>query len=160
MSARARRHHRKGAIVEIDLGVLGRTYARLLEPPLAEFLDVVISDAAEPTDHERIKTAPVLFRINIMRSSWPIVIMENLTDVEPMPVMRYFRQDALTGELSIVTAEPGRTDRSERPATLAECEKLEPWAVWDISHVEDRLRDHVLGVPNKWVTSLRPRNSG
>ena len=30
-------------------------------------------------------------------------------------------------------------------------------AVWEPAHVEDRLRDHYAGAPNKWVESLRPR---
>ena len=30
-------------------------------------------------------------------------------------------------------------------------------AVWDPQHVEDRLRDHFAGLPNKWVQSLALR---
>lgn len=62
----------------------------------------------------------------------------------------------------------GRTDRiahhlfgsryhvpTERPATVEECSSLETAAVWSTKHVEDRLRDHFAGRPNKWVLSLR-----
>jgi hypothetical protein len=64
-----------------------------------------------------------------------------------------FMQDAITKRLSI-SQDGGVTSR---PATLDECRKLERLAVWSAEHVEDRLRDHYAGVPNKWVESLRPR---
>jgi hypothetical protein len=41
-----------------------------------------------------------------------------------------------------------------RSATRAECVGLERCAVWAPEHVEDRLRDHFRGRPNKWVESL------
>ena len=37
-----------------------------------------------------------------------------------------------------------------------ECEGLECAAVWEPEHVEDRIRDQINGVPNKWVESMRP----
>jgi hypothetical protein len=44
-----------------------------------------------------------------------------------------------------------------RPAARAECEGLERFAVWDPTQVEDRLRDHFAGRPNKWVESMKIR---
>lgn len=43
----------------------------------------------------------------------------------------------------------------EEPASRQELEGLEVAAVWDPEHVEDRLRDHFSGRPNKWVESIR-----
>ncbi len=40
-------------------------------------------------------------------------------------------------------------------ATRAECEGLERSAVWEANHVEDRIRDYYLGVPNIWVEQLK-----
>ena len=45
---------------------------------------------------------------------------------------------------------------SIQPATRDECAGLECAAVWDPEQVEDRLRDHYAGRPNKWAISLRP----
>ena len=39
-------------------------------------------------------------------------------------------------------------------ATYDECKDLERCAVWEVEHVEDRLRDHFAGQPNKWLESL------
>jgi hypothetical protein len=41
-----------------------------------------------------------------------------------------------------------------RPAKRKECVGLECCAVWDPEHVEDRLKDHFAGIPNKWVQSM------
>lgn len=40
-------------------------------------------------------------------------------------------------------------------ATKAECVGLERASVWESNHVEDRIRDHYLGVPNVWVEQLK-----
>lgn len=40
-------------------------------------------------------------------------------------------------------------------ATREQCEELECAAVWEANHVEDRIRDHYLGVPNIWVEQLK-----
>lgn len=37
------------------------------------------------------------------------------------------------------------------PSTKEECRGLESCAVWDMHHVEDRLRDHYNGVPCIWL---------
>jgi hypothetical protein len=44
-----------------------------------------------------------------------------------------------------------------RSASRAECEGLERAAVWDPEHVEQRLQDHLAGVPNVWTEQLRIR---
>lgn len=40
-------------------------------------------------------------------------------------------------------------------ATKAECVGLERASVWEANHVEDRIRDYYLGVPNVWVEQLK-----
>ena len=39
-------------------------------------------------------------------------------------------------------------------ATKEQCEGLEYAAVWSNNHIEDRIRDYYLGVPNIWVKQL------
>ncbi len=63
----------------------------------------------------------------------------------------YFNQDPVN-PAKILLTEDGVTGRLVRPE---ECESYERLAVWDASHVEDRLRDHFEGRPNIWVESLR-----
>lgn len=57
----------------------------------------------------------------------------------------FFREDAISGEYSLYR------DDVETPCLKEECIGLERAAVWDPEHIEDRLRDHYAGVPNRWV---------
>jgi hypothetical protein len=70
------------------------------------------------------------------------------------PNSRFFKQDPISGELSIYWEEWRDGSWHEEPATLDECAELERAAVWDPVHVEGRLRDHFAGTPNTWAASL------
>jgi hypothetical protein len=59
-----------------------------------------------------------------------------------------FKKDPINGKLTIYINE------AEFPAEIEECSDLEPAAVWDAEHVEDRLRDHCENQKNIWVKSL------
>jgi hypothetical protein len=62
----------------------------------------------------------------------------------------FFKQDVMNPNLlSLYRA------GEETPASRDECEGLERAAVWEPEHIEDRLRDHYHGRPNKWVESLK-----
>ena len=71
------------------------------------------------------------------------------------PNSRFAKQDALTGALSIYWEDTAAGTWHEEAATLEECAGLETAAVWSANHIEDRLRDHFAGQPNKWVASMR-----
>jgi hypothetical protein len=128
---------------------------------MLESVDMAFFDARSTSDLriEEIVGRPVLFRLAVHKSAyadgrWPKVgsapVPEGLLGGVPR-----FMQDAITGRLSI--SEDGGV--TSRPATFDECRDLERLAVWEPEHVEDRLRDHYAGVPNKWVESLRPRGT-
>jgi hypothetical protein len=89
-------------------------------------------------------------------TSWTLLDVIPLNEREEMEVYRSFKQDALTGALSIYWEAPDGSWGEER-ADFERCVGLERAAVWDPEHVEDRLRDHRAGVPNKWVESLALR---
>jgi hypothetical protein len=116
----------------------------------------------EQLDLEAISGAPVVFSIWVMNSAvtsgrWPKIGKEPLIDRERETPMRFFKEDALTGELSVYWSDPRSGEDHETPATRSECEGMERAAVWSAEYVEDRLRDHFDGRPNKWVESLRLR---
>ena len=69
-----------------------------------------------------------------------------------MNPIAFFIQDPINGEFSIYS-DGGKIV----PATPEEIVGLESASVWDPGHVEDRLRDYFLGVPNKWEVSLKPK---
>jgi hypothetical protein len=47
-----------------------------------------------------------------------------------------------------------------RPAAPEECVGLEGVAVWDPTHVEDRLRDHYAGRPNAHLAYMKVKLPG
>lgn len=72
-----------------------------------------------------------------------------LSQQEQSIVYRSFQQDPMSGALSIYWEKPDGS-WGEDPATRAQCAGLERTAVWDPEHLEDRLRDHRAGRPNRW----------
>lgn len=144
---------RIGDVLNIDLGNGEYSFARVLETDVAFYN---LKSTHIPSIQEILST-PILFRIHVMdyaikSARWPVIGHASLEDELQEPSM-YFKQDPINGELSLYTESDG--DYYERPATREECEGLECAAVWDPEHVEDRLRDHFAGVPNKWEESLK-----
>ncbi len=64
-----------------------------------------------------------------------------------------FKQDSISGELSLYHSDFAEQGW-ERPALLSECLGLECVAVWEASHVEDRIIAAREGYQCKWVSSL------
>ena len=95
---------------------------------------------------------PVAFRVAVHKFAYSTGRWTRIGQVEPPPKLiapqPKFMRDRLSGEFSIYLG--GHIRRVQR----ADCVGLERSAVWDPNHVEDRLRDHFAGVPNKWVESL------
>jgi len=156
MSVQKRTRRTIGQVVEIELGEGLKAYGRVLEEPLFAFYDKQAREGASPPLAEVVGW-PVAFKIWVMnhavtKGRWKVVGSLPLpADMQVRP--DFFKQDAMNGGLSIYDYDAAPS--YERPATLAECEPLECAAVWDPEHVEDRLRDHFAGRPNKWVESLR-----
>jgi hypothetical protein len=154
----ARQRRTVGSIVAIPLGDGRFAFGRLLREPLVEFFGVLGSDAqCEPAD---LQPGDVIFTIWVMNSAitsgrWMKVGRLALSDEEQLRLHRFSKKDALTGSLTIYSTDPATNVPTERPATVEECSPLERAAVWSAEHVEDRLRDHFAGRPNKWVHSLR-----
>jgi hypothetical protein len=128
-----------------------------LEEPLFAFFDYCVDAVAVPTINE-ITSKPILFRIWIMnhavtRGRWSVIGHAPVPD-KLLDSPWFFKEDPISGKLSLTQLGAG----DEIPATLAQCKALECAAVWDPEHVEDRLRDHFAGRPNKWVESLRVRS--
>jgi hypothetical protein len=155
-----RRRRMPGQIVEIALGQGKISFARVLHEPLFAFYDEVF-DAAEKPSTQDVVNLPIAFKINVMNSAvtsghWPVIANIGLTpDLQVVPM--FCKQDIVTGKLYIYQEVPELAPHYERPATNKECIGLETAAVWDAEHVEDRLRDHFAGQPNKWVEQLRPK---
>lgn len=151
---KTRKTLREGDVVQIPLPGGGVAFGRALPSPDLQFHAPIASTSASI---DEILAAPVLFRVSVAKYAtstgrWPIIGSVPLDASLQAPV-RYFREDALSGELFVFTAD-GKS-WSEQPATLDECQGLERLAVWDPEHVESRIEDQLAGRPNKWVESLR-----
>ena len=139
-----------GAFLKIPLGDGEYGYGRILEEALFAFYDI---KASQPVSLMEVESKPILFKIWVMRNSvgsgrWEIVGNKPLEEnLKGQP--HFFKIDPISKAISIYHRS------QERPATVEECEGLECAAVWSAVHVEDRLRDHFLGRPNKWVEIMK-----
>ena len=148
--AKVRGRGKVGDVVKIDLGNGKFGYGRVLPEPTMAFYDLQ-SDA--DVNAEIVVESPVLFIVGVMYRAiksdrWEVVGNRPLEDSlkrEP----KFFMYDRLGKKFSIYHA--GKIT----PASRAECLGLENAAGWEAEHIEDRLRDHFAGVPNKWVESLK-----
>lgn len=152
-SKRVRR--RAGDILKISLGGGVQSYAQVAEEPLIVFFDGAWSEEL-PID--RVIGLPALFHIWVHNDAvkngiWPVIGNRPLAP-EHAAEPYFYKQDAVTGRLSLYHSNFADTGW-ERPASATDCEGLECAVVWDAEHVEDRLRDHYAGQPNRWFESLR-----
>lgn len=101
------------------------------------------------------KTDKVLFRLWVHKSAWTQgrwkKVGNSSVPHELESQVPRFKQDPISGALTIYL------DEVESNASAQDCEGLERAAVWEASHVEDRLEDFFAGKPNKWVESLALR---
>lgn len=157
---KARENRAPGRVVRIDLGDGRCAYGRQLLGPSVEFYDRP-GKPGEMVDLLDVVASPVAFTIWVMkyafrrRGGWELLDVVPLTDEERSMIDRRAKQDVLSGALSIYWSDHVTGTFGEIPASAQECEGLEVAAVWDPQHVEDRLRDHFDGRPNRWVESIR-----
>lgn len=151
---RKRIRRRAGDVLRISLGDGRHSYAQISGDPLIVFFDGVFSDDLSLGGAGEL---PVLFRIwvhddAIRTGRWPVVGHAPLS-AENAAEPFFYKQDLISGALSLYHSTFSDIGW-ERPASAAECNGLECAAVWDAEHVEDRLRDHYDGRPNKWLKSV------
>jgi hypothetical protein len=105
-----------------------------------------------------VNDVPIAFVLMVMNYAvtsgrWPIIGRAGIPNNVGLPP-KFCKQDQVSGELFIYHEVAELAPIYERPAKTGECAGLETAAVWDPEHVEDRLRDHFAGIPNKWVQQL------
>ena len=148
-----RQRRKLGGVVKIDLGDGYHNYARILQEPLFAFYE---GASRNDIPIDEIVKKPILFQVWVMNRSistgrWRILGVIPLDGRLENAEARFFNQDLLdASRCSIVS-----TGSTEKECSCSECVGLEAAAVWAPEHVEDRLRDHYRGVPNKWVESLK-----
>lgn len=149
-----RQRWKAGAIVEIPLGNECWAYGQLGEEYFVAVFEGCFS--ARPSV-EKLIQLPILFksfiyRDVVSRGYWPKVGQaEPRKDV--LQEDYRFKQDMITGALSLYHSDFS-LQGYEKPALLSECCGLERVAVWEASHVEDRIIATRDGKLCKWVESL------
>lgn len=145
----------EGSILEINIENQYYVYAQILTKGHGcAFFDYKTKEKL--TDVSVLKTAPVLFIVAvyndiITQGHWlkvgKLPIRENLS-VLPMQ----FIQDIYNPEkFKLYNPNTGEITPTTRDNTIG----LERAAVWDSHHVENRIRDYYLGVPNETVEQLK-----
>ena len=151
---------RTGQVVRIDLANGDHSYGLVLREPLVAIYDKLFTGAEPSVD--TIQSLPIAFILMVMNNAitsgrWRVVGRISVPDNLQAPPA-FCKADPLSGELSIYQELPELAPLYERQASSEECKDLEAAAVWEAEHVEDRLRDHFAGRPNKWVQQLKPPN--
>lgn len=157
---KSRTNRSPGRVVRIELGDGRCAYGRQLTGVNVEFYDYT-SEPNEEINLLEVVAAPVAFTIMVMDRAfrrtgcWTLLDVVTLTEEEATKIHRYTKPDPTGQRVSVCYTDPVSGSYGERPATIDSCRDLEIAAIWDVEHVEDRLRDHLDGRPNKWVESLQ-----
>lgn len=144
----------QGDVVTIDLGNGLHSYAQLSSSPLVVFFD---GQTTKEIPLLEIIELPVAFKIFVSSADfksgrWQVVGRVPVTPEHLRHPLMY-KQDAISGRLSVYH-ETDFGDDYEKESLLSDCRHLECAAVWEVDHIESRLRDYFAGVENNWVTLM------
>ncbi|MFI8962637.1 immunity 26/phosphotriesterase HocA family protein [Streptomyces sp. NPDC053493] len=142
-----------GTYLRIPLPDGSYGYGRVLTDAYTGFYDYRTTEPSDDLDD--IDGRPLLFAQSVrLRDGdrWEPIGSRPLTGEAARPVVR-FVQDLADFRTCLIFDSEG----AERPATPEECVGLERSAVWDARHIERRLLDTFLGLPNQDEVNARVR---
>jgi Immunity protein 26 len=147
---------KEGDIFRVELDESRHSYAVALKHPLFAFLDIMTDSELSVNSIENLK---VIFAVCVMDYATKSGIWDKVGHTEVfkdyLDDYRFFKQDSISGRLTSYRDRDG----DEFPIDYKTASTMEAAAVWDPHHIEERIRDHFAGKPNKWVEALRPRPS-
>jgi hypothetical protein len=141
-----------GDILRINLGNGIFGYGRVLLDPLMAFYDIKTEENKIPTIDDIVRS-PILFRVWVMRSAiksdnWEIlgnIPVDTSLSIQP----DFFKQDPISKKFYIYR------DAKDILVSREACIGLERAAVWEAAHVENRLRNYFMGVPDPMTERLK-----
>ena len=143
-----------GLVIRARLGDGWTYYGRLLEFPWAAFYrhrtKAPVDDTSAIVGHD------ILFLIAVHKTLLAPGNWGPIGRVPLEPSLHPPDAQAIWDDLNPDACQIIDGDGNIRPATLKECEGLEPAAVWEPEHVADRLRDAFAGRQNRWLRDLIP----
>lgn len=142
--------------MKIPIGDSYHCYGRIVVNKLIAFYDCYTTD---DLDIDTIRKLPILFVLSVYKHAvvsgrWTIIGKASLEEELKSPPPMFVQDQFDLTNLQIYK------DGILVPASYEECKNLERMAVWEPEHVEERLRDHYKGKPNKWVEALRIKKTG
>jgi hypothetical protein len=149
----ANRQWQPGAIIRKQLADGMHYYARLLEFPWAAFYRH--RSGPPESDLAAIAAHDVLFTIAAHKS---LLAKNQWEPIGHLPLDRSLLPPAAQAvwddadNCQIIDAHG-----EMRHATPKECAGLEPAAVWEPEHIDDRLQDAFGGRPNRWLEQMIPK---
>ena len=149
MTRNKRLRFKAGDVFAVPLGKdNGFGYCRYLDQLVTEFFDFHSQEQLSAEDVVQAKIAFVVWvsKEPFASGVWPRI---GHVEVSPRPAPVFYKRDPITKQLFLWQ------DGNEWRTTEEECTGREKAAVWSASHIEDRLRDHFAGRPNKWVELLK-----
>ena len=149
-----KRYPKLGTVIAIPLNSRLFGFGLILSRPQIAVLDVKSGRPELPVLEGPID-GHVLFHVSVMRSAVLSDAWRKIGEIELPDSLKKepwtFNQDLMSGEIYLT-----KTGSEDVPTTPEGIRGLERVAVWEGEHLEDRIRDHFAGRPNKWVESLRP----
>ena len=146
-STSKRQQRTVGAIVKIPLDSSYHSYARILSQASFAFYDFRTKE--DVSDLTEIISSPILFIVAVFNDA---VTRGRWVKVGKLPLEPYFQKlprkfiwDTIGLRFQIYD------NGNIREATREECQGLERAAVWEPEEVEERLRDHYAGGPNRQI---------
>ncbi|MBL0048944.1 MAG: hypothetical protein IPP32_12705 [Bacteroidetes bacterium] len=144
----------EGSIIEINIENQYYVYAQILVKGLGyAFFDYKSKEKL--TDFSILRQSKVLFIVMvyndvITQGKWlKVGKLEIREDLKNQP-MKYIQDAINPNNFELYNPNTGEVIK----ATREQCEGLECAAVWESNHIEDRIRDYYLGVPNIWLKLL------
>lgn len=145
---------REGAFFEIDLPNGKFAYGRILGKASYAFYDIYSNKKIN--DLELIKKSKILFinsvyKYAITKDHWKIVGISELEPELKVLPMEFIQDPLDLSRFEIYNPNTGQIES----ATKEQCLKLEKAAVWEPTHIEDRIVDYYEHRPNVWAESLK-----
>ncbi|MCR8561398.1 immunity 26/phosphotriesterase HocA family protein [Mucilaginibacter sp. BJC16-A38] len=142
-----------GAFFEIILSNGKYAYGRILEKANYAFYDIYsntrISDIKEIQNKDILFIAAV-YKYAITKDRWRKIGQLDLESKLRVLPLKFIEDQLYPGTFSLYDPNTGVIS----PTTKDKCLGLERAAVWEPTHIEDRIIDYYEGKPNKWVNQL------
>ncbi len=145
----------EGAILEISIENEYYVYAQILKNRLGyAFFD--FKSESKLIDLSVLIKANVIFILMVYddvvtEGRWlkvgKLTIREDLL-IQPM---KFIQNEANINDFEFYNPNTGEIIKAER----SQCLGLERAAVWEVNHVEDRIRDFYLGISNVWLEQMK-----